>query len=138
MNMLLHTRRPTRSGLRWLLFALSFSVVALYGARVLTPTQASNPSSGTIHPNDTPISWVGTGTGGAAANGESDCTEGQNCDSYTLTVSGQPADWAGKTVHIQISWLIPATDYDLYVHKDSLTGPIIKQSTGGAPGTSEQ
>src|SRR5205085_11165954 len=54
------------------------------------------------------------------------------------TVSEQPAGWTGKTIQIQITWLVPANDYDLSVHKDSLTGPIIKQSTGGAPGTSEQ
>ena len=135
--MLLHTRGQARSGLRWLLFALSFSAVALYGAWLLAPTQASNPSSGTIHPTDTMISWDGTATGGAAT-GEGDCVEGVNCDSYTLTISGQPTDWTGKKVRIQITWLIPATDYDLYVHKDTVDGPVVKQSAGGAPSTSEQ
>jgi hypothetical protein len=135
--MLLHTRGQARSGLRWLLFALSISCVAFYGAWLLTSAHASNPSSGTIHPNDTPVSWDGTAAGGAAT-GEGDCVEGVNCDSYTLTISGQPADWTGKKVRIQITWLIPATDYDLYVHKDTIDGPIIKSSTNGAPGTSEQ
>lgn len=125
--------------LRWSLVSLTGLALLLYLALPLTRTHASNPSSGTINPTDTsPVTWVGTATGGAAANGEASCTEGQNCDSYTLTVSGQPTDWTNKRIHIQINWLVPANDYDLYVHKDSLDGPIIKESTGGAPETSEQ
>src|SRR5262249_20666513 len=36
-----------------------------------------------------------------------------------------------------IDWLVPANDFDLYVHKDNLAGPIETSSTGSAPGTSE-
>src|SRR5205085_4251182 len=139
MKKMLRTRGRASASTRPFLFALAVFILALFSTLPIFITRAANPSSGTIHPTDiTPLMWDGTGVGGSAPNGESDCTEGVNCDSYTLTVSGQPADWTGKTIHIQITWLVPANDYDLYVHKDSLTGPIIKQSTGGAPGTSEQ
>src|ERR1041384_5678345 len=106
--------------LRWSLVSLTGLALLLNLALPLTRPHASNPSAGTINPTDTtPQAWTGTATGGADANGEAGCTEGQTCDSYTLTVSGQPTDWTNKRIHIQISWTLPATDYDLYVHKDS-------------------
>ena len=48
---------------------------------------------------------------------EQNCQDGVNCDTFKLTVSGTQADWAGKTVHIQIDWLSPTFDYALSVHK---------------------
>jgi len=70
------------------------------------------------------------------AGGESACTEGVNCDSYNLTLSGTPADWTGKQVHVQINWLSPSDDYDMYVHKGSLSGPVVASS--GAGGTTQE
>src|SRR6202158_4336380 len=80
--------------------------------------------------------WPGTATGGASAT-EGTCQEGLNCDTFTLTVSGSPADWTGKVILIRIGWKIAANDYDLYVHKDSNSGPVVASSTGGAPETEE-
>src|SRR6266852_3410704 len=80
---------------------------------------AANPPSGTITPSTvTPVTWMGTKSGiPPTGGGESSCDEGVNCDKFTLTISGQPADWANKRVHIQINWLLNTNDYDLYVHK---------------------
>ncbi len=100
---------------------------------------AANPSGGTITPSTaTALTWTGTGTGvPPAANGEGDCTDTQgnpaNCDNYVLTISGQPSDWVGKQVHVQIVWGLPTTDYDMYVHQGSLNGSIVASS--GAGGT---
>ncbi len=49
-----------------------------------------------------------------------------------MTLSGTPADWSGKLAHVEINWLSPTTDYDLYVHRDSNSGPIVAQSGNGA------
>jgi hypothetical protein len=98
---------------------------------------AADPAAGTISPNSKPITWKGTAAGGAY-NGEGTCVDGVNCDAFTLTVSGTPADWAGKKINVSISWVVLANDYDLYVHKGDLTGPVIGSSAHGAPGTTEQ
>lgn len=101
---------------------------------------AANPPSGTITTSTvTPVTWTGTATGiPPAAGGESTCVEGSSCDSYVLTISGTPADWvaAGKQVHVQISWLSPGTDYDMYIHKGSLAGPTVASS--GSGGTTQE
>ena len=98
---------------------------------------AANPTSGTIDPTSTTLTWDGTAAGGAY-NGESTCVEGVNCDTFTITVGGTPADWAGKRIKISISWVVLANDYDLYIHKDSNSGPVVSSSTHGAPGTVEE
>lgn len=94
--------------------------------------EASNPSSGTLNPaTGTSVSWVGTAPGGASPEGETTCVEGTNCETYTLTLSGVPVDWTGKLVKVRLDWLAPATDYDLYIHKDSVTGPEVNRSADG-------
>ena len=102
---------------------------------------AANPTSGTLAPNSAPLAWDGTAAVGASATGEMTCVEqpgvNVNCDTFTLTVSGTPAAWAGKQINVTISWVILASDYDVYVHKGSNAGPEIGRSTAGAPGTNE-
>jgi hypothetical protein len=98
---------------------------------------AASPSGGTITPSGPTLTWNGTGTGiPPTAGGESSCTEGVNCDSYALTISNTPSDWTGKQVHVQINWTLPATDYDMYVHKGTLNGPVVASS--GAGGTTQE
>jgi hypothetical protein len=106
--------------------------------------EASDPSSGTLNPTDAAsLTWTGTATAGGALNApgvdpvpgignEELCKEGENCDTFTLTLSGTNEDWAGKFAHIEINWTAPTTDYDLYIHQGSLSGPIVANSGRGA------
>jgi uncharacterized repeat protein (TIGR01451 family) len=110
---------------------------ALFVASAQQGAEAANPPAGTVGPTGPGVAWDGTAVGGASA-GESSCVEGVNCDTYTLTVSGTPADWSGKVVDVRISWLIPTNDFDLYVHKGSNAGPIVADSGSGAPDTDEE
>jgi hypothetical protein len=127
------------------LIALLGYIGIVTAALVSGPTaQASDPTSGTITPTSSQVLWHGTGTGSGALNapivlpsGEDLCQEGINCDTFTLTLSGTPANWTGKQVHVTISWLSPTTDYDLYIHKDSLTGPVVASSGRGATSPTE-
>ena len=101
---------------------------------------AADPPAGTISPSGPTLTWNGTGTGTPpTGGGEDSCEEGTNCDSFKLTISGTPADWAAavKVVHVQINWATPSTDYDLYVHKGTLDGPIVA-SSGAGGSTQEQ
>lgn len=117
-------------------FILALLTLALPG---LNRTSASNPTGGTINPTaTTPLTWTGTAVAGGALNapvliGSEDlCQEGLTCDTFTLTVGGTTADWAGKLIRIKIEWQLPVTDYDLYIHKDSNTGPVVASSGRGA------
>ncbi len=123
---------------------LVLSIVALAACAIpFFISRAANPSTGTIAPAGpvTPFtgSWDGTATGTGSVNGESTCLEGTNCDTFTLTVSGQATDYAGKVIAVKIEWGNEANDYDLYIHKgpNPNTDPVVAQSANGAPQTSE-
>jgi hypothetical protein len=51
-----------------------------------------------------------------------------------LTIAG---DWTGKRVNVKLNWLALASDYDMYIHKDTVTGPEVTRSASG-PTTEEQ
>ena len=89
-----------------------------------TTTPPRNPTTGTL--------WNGDRAGGAAANGEADCANPTLgplvCDSFQLTLTG---DFTNKRARVQINWNSPTTDYDMYIHKDSISGPIIATSAAG-------
>src|SRR5436309_3043725 len=106
--------------------------------------RAANPDAGTISPSSGQLTWDGTAAAGVSATGEGTCVEDPagmpahvNCDTFTLTVNGTPADWNGKHIEVTISWVVLASDYDLYIHKGSNAGPVVASSTAGAPGTTE-
>jgi len=132
------------SGIRALI-ALSFVLFLLVTVLPLVDrTGASSPSGGTLNATaTTPLTWLGTATGGGALNapllitGEDLCQEGLTCDTFTLTVGGTTSDWSGKLIHIKLEWLLPATDYDLYIHKDSNSGPLVGTSGRGATSPTE-
>src|SRR5437868_925993 len=120
---------------RWTLFVLlaAMSFACLVS---IWRVGAANPTTGTISLTSGSVSWSGTAAGGTY-NGESTCVEGVNCDTFTLTVIGTPADWSGKRIQVAMSWVVLANDYDLYIHKGSNAGPVVDQSAHGAPSTSE-
>ena len=95
---------------------------------------AAQPSNGSISPTQAgAVTWMG-GVPLAGANetgGEAMCTEGTTCEQYTLTVAGAPLDWTGKKVGIELSWLALADEYDVYVHKGTLAGPLVASYTAG-------
>jgi hypothetical protein len=96
------------------------------------PLFASSPASGTLNPGSTSaLTWTGTALGGASPEAETTCVEGVNCDTFLLTFGGNAGDWNGKNARISLSWLLPVTDYDLYVHKGSITGPLVATSAQG-------
>jgi hypothetical protein len=137
-----HSRIFENSRFGWRIsIATTFVALSLAIALpALRSTSASTPAGGTINPAaTTPVTWLGTATGGGALNaplgligGEDLCQEGLSCDTFTLTVGGTTADWSGKLIRIKIEWMLPVTDYDLYIHKDSNSGPLVANSGRGA------
>jgi hypothetical protein len=122
------------SSRRWVLGTFLVAVSLLCGLSIFL--HAANPTSGSISLSSGPVSWTGTAAGGAY-NGESTCVEMVNCDTFTLTVLGTPADWSGKRVQVAMSWVVLANDYDIYIHKGDNSGPVVDQAAHGAPSTSE-
>jgi hypothetical protein len=128
------TRWQAIANKRWTFLAfVALAAMTVISVLPVFRARAANPSSATITPTTVvPITWTGTGSGiPPTGGGESSCTEGTNCDTFKLTLSGVPADWANKKVHIQINWMLNANDYDMYVHKGSPTGPIVATSGSG-------
>lgn len=125
----------TKSTKRIGLFSLSAIVALFIVTAFLTPinlVQAANPTSGSLSPTSgTSVTWNGTSPGGASPEGETTCVENVNCETYMLSLSGTPTDWTGKVVKVNLDWLAPATDYDLYIRKDSVTGPEVTRSAQG-------
>src|SRR6185503_18708943 len=131
--------RWTTKSWQALVFVASFAAV-LATLPSFYSVSASNPAGGSLNATaTTPLTWNGTATGGLVPNaplglidGEELCQEGSTCDTFTLTLAGTPADWAGKQVRLKIEWQLPATDYDMYIHKDSNSGPVVGNSGRGA------
>ena len=135
-----------RSGDIALIFVLTVIVFAVVANA--THVLASNPASGSIAPTG-PVapftgSWDGTLTGTPAptANGEIDCvtglpSPGGNCDDFTLTVTGNPADWAGKLIRVHFSWVSPSTDFDMVVRHESNGIPGLQGEGMCTPGTED-
>src|SRR6185295_5672862 len=120
---------------RWTIFSVLIGM-SLVCALSMFQIRAASPTSGTMSLSSSPLSWTGTAAGGTN-NGEGTCVEGVNCDTFTLTVTGTPAQWSGKRIQVAMSWVVLANDYDLYIHKTDNNGPVVSQSAHGAPSTSE-
>jgi len=111
--------------------------LALAALCFATLVYAATPSSSILNPvNGSSASWAGGGIAGATTD-ETTCVDGTDCDVYTITLTGSPANYKGLVLAISISHQIKLNDYDLYVHKGDLTGPVIASSTGGIPETGE-
>jgi hypothetical protein len=110
-------------------FALSIASVAL----------AANPTQGTLNPGSaTALQWVGNAAGGPAVTTEMACQDGINCDVFTIHLTGNASDYAGKQLLVKITFSM-LSDYDLYVHKDTVNGKVVFPAANGSqPGTSEQ
>src|ERR1044072_7960609 len=83
------TRRPWSARVTLRLFIAATFIIALVVGILpsLRRPAASSPAGGAISPTaTTPVTWIGTGTGGGALNaplglgGEDLCQEGINCD----------------------------------------------------------
>ena len=111
------------------IFLIAFG---LFTARL----DSATPASGTVNPGGPQLNWVGTAVGGGSLD-ESTCVEGVNCDTFTLTLSGTPSNWAGLKARIVVSCSDPSglSDYDVYVHKGNNSGPIVPAGTSAHGGT---
>ena len=103
-------------------------------AAKLPPVPNATPGSGTLDPNgpSTTVMWNGA-PAVAVSTDESTCVDGVNCDTYTITLSGTPANWAGKKAHVEIQF-IAGDDFDVFVHKGTGNGgPLVASAATSNP-----
>src|SRR5436189_1126117 len=129
----LHLRWNSISHRRSLLVAIGILLATAWGAF------AANPNQGTLNPGSTTaLQWVGDAVGGPAITTETACQDGINCDVFTIHLSGNASDYAGKQLIVKITFSM-LSDYDLYVHKDTKNGKVVfAGGNSSQPGTSEQ
>lgn len=107
---------------------LTFTAISA-DSRTASPrhTPDATPGSGTLNPPGPTRTWTGSVLAANVVD-ETACVEGVSCDTYTLTLSGTPADWVNKKAKITISWNFTAgDDFDVIIHQGSSTDP------GGRP-----
>ena len=119
---------------------LASSLCGVGAALLAMLALAANPPSGSIGPAGPALAWMGTGVGGEGdpsgeVSSEDSCVDGVNCDVFTLTLSGSPAEWSGKKARVQIKWATNNHDYDLFIHKDTVDGPGVSASATGGQNT---
>jgi hypothetical protein len=120
--------------------SLGICGIILLASMPFSVMRAQNPSFGTVGPapGGPTATWQGTATApGGGVNTEAACVDGVNCEVYTLTVSGTPANWAKQRVQVQLNWASSLNEYDIYIHKGTLTGPLVTSATAG-PGLTNQ
>ncbi len=93
-------------------------------------SRGQSPATGTVDPvGIQTASWNGTANSpGGNNNTEATCVDSgpaQSCEVFTLTVSGNQAAWAGKKVQVLLTWMNAANEYDIFIHKGTLGGPLI-------------
>ena len=118
------------NGSRWTIFTV-LAVLSLVCVVSVLRLGAANPASGTIMPTSEPLTWNGTAAGGTS-NGEATCVEGVELRHVHPYRTGTPADWAGKRIEVVLTWVVLATDYDLYIHKESNGGPAASTQSSSA------
>ncbi|HSI73832.1 MAG TPA: hypothetical protein VK934_11715 [Fimbriimonas sp.] len=131
--MLFRTFGRKRAARKWLYVPAALAALLLLPMAALS---SDPPAASLTSTAGNTITWHGTALGSGSAD-ESTCQEGVNCDTFMLYVGGAKYNWAKKLIRVDVSWGVAANDYDLYVHKDSVSGPLVEDSGSGAPSTKE-
>ena len=119
-------------------FVVALGLALLVFAISAERLRSATPAASTLNPTGPNVPWVGAPGVLPGSLDESTCVEGQNCDTFLLTLSGNPADWTGKKAHVVVSWADANDDFDVFIHKGSTnTGAIVGSSaqSGAGPET---
>ncbi|HJT46110.1 MAG TPA: hypothetical protein VJ721_07540 [Chthoniobacterales bacterium] len=112
------------------------------GRTMAAPNTGPTPASGSVNASGSQTaSWDGTTISpGGNQNTDTTCMDNSpvfGCETFTLTVNGTQADWAGKKVQVLLTWTSVANEYDIHIHKGSNAGPLITSAFEG-PGLTNQ
>ena len=143
INSFFSVSAKTVLGVLFLICGLGLLWTMLLVGGFATPT----PSSGTVAPGSS-VTWQqgSPTTPGGNVNTEASCVENITCETFTLTVSGTQANWAGQRVQVQLNWQSSGNEYDIYIHQGANTntsgtgansGPLVNSAMNG-PGLTNQ
>jgi hypothetical protein len=120
----------------WEAYGSSLALTLALLVCLVASAAAQSPAFATITPTSSVITWKGTMTGAPmeGLSGESGCTDGTNCEWFTLTISNDT--WTGSAVALHVSWTLASDDYDFYIHKGGQDGPVICSANTSAAGDS--
>ena len=105
-----------------------------------TPTPAASGDVGPA-PGGPSATWhqgIPITAVGPNENMESTCIENVTCETFTLTVDGTQASWAGQRVQVQLSWGFSENEYDIYIHQGANTNTSGTGANSGALVTSAE
>src|SRR5438067_4336403 len=132
-------RRRLGEEMKRQLFSLVAAAALVVG--VASAGNAASPSSGSVGPSSTSLSWSGQTFAAAATPSPSACPASADpsnslCDHVKLTVSADPSYWNTHSggVSVSISWQGSSNNFDLYVYDSSGTQVA---SSAQSSGTSE-
>src|ERR1700730_12868517 len=114
----------------------------VFNVRLAAPNTGPTPASGSVNASGTQTSsWDGTTISpGGNQNTDTTCMDNSpvfGCETFTLTVIGTQADWAGKKIQVLLTWTNIANEYDIHIHKGSNAGPLLTSAFQG-PGLTNQ
>lgn len=118
-----------------LLIALFITFLVIFTMAMVDVSSAGTPEVVTLTPASAPGTWQTPPIGGATVD-RSTCVENVTCDTTVIVL--QPGNYTGKALKLSIDWLVPASDYDLYVFRERLDGEAAGISNGPPPGTHEE
>src|ERR1700730_8094912 len=106
------------------------------------PNTGPTPASGSVNATGSQTSsWDGTTVSpGGNQNTDTTCMDNSpvlGCETFTLTVVGNQADWAGKKIQVLLTWTNLSNEYDIWIHKGSNAGAIVTSAVQG-PGLINQ
>lgn len=106
------------------------------------PNTGPQPPTGSVNASGSQTaSWDGTTISpGGNQNTDTTCMDNSpvlGCETFTLTVNGTQADWAGKKVQVLLTWTNLSNEYDIWIHKGSNAGPVVTSAFEG-PGLTKQ
>jgi len=100
-------------------------------AAAASPVHAATPETVAVTPADTAVSWTTPILVGGSGLDRSTCIEDVSCD--TVRIELAPGDYTGKRILVSIDWLILTNDWDLYLFRDRLDGPVAGSSHDFVP-----
>ena len=117
---------------RYLCGALSAAFLSiLLVAAASSRAHAATPETVTVTPADTAKSWVTPILAAGSGLDRSMCIEDVSCDTVRIVLA--PGDYTNKRILVSIDWLILTNDWDLYVFRDHLDGPVAGSSHDFVP-----
>ncbi|HEY3216276.1 MAG TPA: FlgD immunoglobulin-like domain containing protein [Candidatus Eisenbacteria bacterium] len=111
--------------------ALTAALVSILLIAASSRAPAATPETVVVTAADTAQHWTSPILLGGSGLDRSMCVEDVSCD--TVHIELQPGDYTGKRILVSIDWTILSNDWDLFVFRDYIDGPVVGSSHDFVP-----